>query len=231
MHPMKVRRTLAMTLLTLVVLVSSWSAQAAAEKPVSPATANFSKADRRLVDQAATAAEHATEVAIAGNPANTEAAVKSLQGELERLKPHLASMDFESATKSLELARSLLSQKDLNGSALALAEVYRTLQEAMNGTTGPIPLEVALLDYSGFKLEALVKTPAPDWHSVALAAEEANAFWQKLAPRVKSNSLKDSVATILSGLKEGVDKNNTSQVAFGARVLLTAVDLLEGQFR
>lgn len=208
---MKSSNSLAAVLLTTAMLAPAWSAQAAAEKPASHTTGKTNETGRRLAEQAATSAEHATEEAIGGNAAKTETVLKTLQGELPRLKSHLAPADFESATKNLGLAQSLLSQKDLNGAALASAEIYRTLQQAMIGTAGPVPLEVALLDYSGFKLEALSKTPAPDWHSVALAAEEAQSFWQKLAPRVKSKALRNTVATILAGLKEGVERNNASQ--------------------
>lgn len=232
---MKSSKTLAAVLLAAASIAPAWSAQAATSKPPShsagkAATDKTSEVFRRLTDQAATSAEHATEELIAGSADKAEATLKTLHGELEGLKQQLAPTDFESALKNLGLAQSLFGQKDLNGAALASAEIYRTLQQAMSRMAGPVPLEVALLDYSGFKLEALAKTSAPDWHSVALAAEEAQSFWQKLASHVKSKSLSSTMSTVLSGIKEGVDRNNASQVAFGARVLLDTVDLLEEQF-
>lgn len=220
--------------LTLLLVTSvSASAQTSTPPPTGTPSAQRTATTtaQSLIDRAATSAETATEVAIAGDSAKAALAITKLKEEVVGLKTDLPPEVNVAVSTEIGKAEANLSKNDLTGSALATAEVYRSLQQSINVKLRTIPLEVALLDYSGFKLQALSQAAATDWSAISAASEEAQTFWAKLAPTVKSKELKDMMMTIESGFKEGVKQKNAMLVSFGSKVLLNAVDLLEGQFK
>ncbi len=109
-------------------------------------------------------------------------------------------------------------------------ELYRLLQEAMNPQTRVTPVQVSLLDYSGFKLLALTRAKAVEWRRVDAAANEAGAFWKQVQGRAGSTALRNLVDAIMTGLGESSAAREPAFTAFAAKMLLESVDLLEGQF-
>ncbi len=63
----------------------------------------------------------------------------------------------------MKRADDALKAADFTSVALAGAETYRALQESVDAKARQIPLEVSLLDYSGFKIEALSRATSVDW--------------------------------------------------------------------
>lgn len=202
-------------------------AQTVAPAPVAvaPAPANERQ---KLLDGAATLAEHMTEFSIAGDKPKMQETMMSLDAELQKLKsiPNVAGAQ----SRMLDLRRAV-ERRDNTRAALSAIEIYRYLQEAMDPAARPAPIEIALFDYSGFKLSALALAARPDWKLIAAANTEAAEFWKRLEPRIKEKALKNLVITIQNGLAEGLKRRDSKLVGFAARALLDTVDLLEGQFK
>lgn len=115
--------------------------------------------------------------------------------------------------------------------ALASVEIYRVLQEAIAPGDRMTPLEVSLLDYSGFKIKTLAVTRVTDWSAIDAAITEMGGFWQKVAPSIKDKGLRNLMISITDGLADAASRKNTAYLSFGAQMLLDSVDLVEGQLK
>jgi len=91
------------------------------------------------------------------------------------------------------------------------------------------PLEVALMDYSGYKLSILAAGPAPDWATIVATAEESDRSWLALAKKLPDTSLWNLVSAIQEGLRTAVE--HISSLKFAARMQLQVVDVLEQFFK
>ena len=178
---------------------------------------------------AASAAEDMVDFALAGERARVETKLNELRSQLPQLQQALgekAATEIERRTGEIE---SALGRDQLVEAALLANETFRTIVEA-RGPVGGVPLEVSLLDYSGFRLKALASAGQPDWSAVAGAAQESGGWWQQLIGRIQDKGLRDLMNTLQEGLSQAVTEKNAAQLAFAAQMQLDAVDLLEKAF-
>lgn len=196
--------------------------------PAAKSTQSLNADLPRLLDQAATDAEHFAETAIARDDKQASTHLVLLKGKLQMLRPQLAPGTATAIDIQVRRADHALNSADFKSAALAGAETYRILQDSIDIKVRQVPLEVSLLDYSGFKIEALSRATIVDWPQVQSAQSEALGFWLRLEPKVASKGLKSTMATIFDGLSIGIEHRAHRQVTFVARMLLDSVDLLEG---
>src|SRR5262245_18173247 len=97
----------------------------------------------------------------------------------------------------------------------------------MDAAARTAPLEVAMLDYAGFKLSLLAAAKNTDWLRITGAAKESGEFWSALAKAVSDKSIRNLVAAIQAGLESAVARNDINGVKFAAKVQLEAFDVLE----
>jgi len=198
---------------------------AAASSKVGPGT----RLDQ-ILESVASLNEDLVEFALAGKADKVADRLKEIEAAMPKLKPPLGEAAFGRVEAQVRDVQAAVGRQDLNAAALSSIEVYRLLQEAVDQKARPVPLDVALLDYSGFKLSALAAAPQPNWTAVNDAAAEADRFWKRLEPRVHDGSLRALVSHIGQGLTDGAARKDSGQVAFAAKMLLDSVDLLETDF-
>jgi hypothetical protein len=109
-------------------------------------------------------------------------------------------------------------------------EIYRLLQEAIDPKTRVVPVQVALLDYAGFKILSLTKGNAVQWADVNATVKEAASFWKQVEPRIGSVALRTMMGSIMTGLGDASATKDPAYAGFAAKMLLDSVDLVEGQF-
>jgi hypothetical protein len=101
----------------------------------------------------------------------------------------------------------------------------------MDAARRPSPIEVAMMDYAGFKLSILAAVPAPDWATIAATAKESDGSWSALGKKVSDASIRNLVGAIQDGLKAAVERKDINGVRFAAKMQLEVVDVLEQYFK
>lgn len=143
-----------------------------------------------------------------------------------------ASLPARGAAKlDQQLAAIAGGQKahDRLGTALAAVEGYRTLVEAQDPANARPPIPVSLLDYAGFRYDALAHAPTVDWQKMAYSAGFARQQWATLKPAIKSAATVGVVDSALEAMDEAVKRKDVAFAQKAAATELALVDLLEEQ--
>ena len=119
---------------------------------------------------------------------------------------------------------------DRRAMAIQSVEAYRLLQESIDHSGQPVPVEVPLLDYAGFKLNALLLSTRPDWRLVAKTAQEASTWWTAIRPQITDKSLRAAMDHTVDGIKHAAARKDPQLLRFAAKMDLILVDGLETFF-
>ena len=115
-----------------------------------------------------------------------------------------------------------------NAVALDAVEAYRTLVSAVDRKAMPVPVEVSLLDYVGFRLNALLGDgKSPNWRAISRTINEAHGFWRAIKPKVKDSMLADAMDRSLKALDAANMQRNPQLLVYAADMDLILVDGLE----
>lgn len=109
-------------------------------------------------------------------------------------------------------------------------EAYGILVQALQPRTMKVPVEVARLDYAGFKLKVLMHGGPKDWSMATAVSRNASADWSAIKARVTDQGLKDAMDVAIDGMRQATASGNAGMAGFAADVDLALVDLLEGHF-
>jgi len=142
----------------------------------------------------------------------------------------LASM-FRVSRQAALRELTAMAGKDLPAIALASVEAYRLIEGATDPAQRPAPIELAMLDYSGFKLSILAAGPTADWAAIGATAKDSDSNWSALAKNVRDSGIHDLAAAIQDGLRSAVARKDIEGVKFAAKLQLGIVDVLEGYFK
>ena len=126
--------------------------------------------------------------------------------------------------------RSAWQKGDRATTALQSIEAYRLLQEAIDHRGQPVPVEVALLDYAGFKLDALLLSTHPDWAQVASTARHAATWWTAIGPKLTDPALRAAMDHTIDGIRNAAARKDRALLSFAAKMDLILVDGLESFF-
>lgn len=174
--------------------------------------------------------EGLTETALDGDIAKIAKAFKEAKKEQSATRALLA---LEAAarfdTLFAELA-AVLGKKDYVAVALQAAELYKLLVAACDPAALAVPMEVNLLDYAGFRTNALLKAAAPDWPALAATASEAGGYWTKIRSRVTDKELQAAMDKAQDGLTRAAANRDVTLSSTSAQSDLDLVDKLEGYF-
>lgn len=119
---------------------------------------------------------------------------------------------------------------DRSALAVQSIEAYRLLQEAVPRGPRAIPVQVAQLDYVGFKLNALLASSSTDWTRIADTIREAQTWWTAIELHTLDATLKEAMNRTLLGTKEATDQKDAKVMHFAADMELILVDGLEAFF-
>lgn len=231
---MQPSKTLHATMLGIGVAAALGAASPSfAQGSTAPTTSNAggsAAARDQLLDSTASLNENLVEFALAGKADKVAESLRDIEAAMPKLESSLGAAVYAAVASQLGAVKAAVARHDLDAAALSSIEIYRLLQEAIDQKTRAAPLDVALLDYSGFKLSALAAAPQPNWTTMNDAVVEEDRFWKRLEPSVHDASLQALVSHIGQGLADGVARKDSAEIAFAAEMLLDSVDLLEGQF-
>ena len=157
--------------------------------------------------------------------------VAAMRKVLPILRPLLNDSTFETLGRQITDMEQASSKNDVLGTALVAVEAYRTIENAMDAVGRSSPIEVAMMDYSGFKLSILSAAHATDWPTVAATAKESDKFWSALTKNVQDTSIRSLVGAIQDGLRGAVERKDIHGVKFAAKMQLEVVDVLEQYFK
>ena len=156
--------------------------------------------------------------------------VAAMRKALPVLRSFLNDSIFETLGRQVMDMEKPSSKGDILGTALLAVEAYRTLENAMDVARRSSPIEVAMMDYSGFKLSILAAAQTTDWPTIAVTATEADSFWSALGKKIKDTSIRNLVGAIQDGLRSAVERKDIHGINFGAKMQLEVVDVLEQYF-
>lgn len=223
---------------TMTVRLARWSGMAlfislaACQQAPQPrqAAVNDSSAAARPRNGAVKAAiepfEMITEQAFSASPAELRTMIARAQTSYRAAKPALTSeqrMAADAQLKSLTAAEGNASRM---ATALASNELFRQLLEAQQRPQDPAVI-AGLLDYAGFRYQALVQADQVDWQELLRTAMFARGEWRRLSPLIDDPALRDRFGASVDALAKGAVVRDRASALKAATSELELVDLLE----
>jgi hypothetical protein len=179
---------------------------------------------------AASPFEDLTEFALAADTRGMQQALKAY-GEQAAAVNKVLSAPARQEMAALLVAIGRAESKGAHQEvALNSVEAYRLLVESLDPNGLVVPIQVAKLDYVGFRLKVLLAASPAEWPAIQTASEAAGRYWRELEPRVADKGLRDAVKTVIAGLQQAASNKNAEMAAFAAQMDLALVDLLEEYF-
>jgi hypothetical protein len=117
--------------------------------------------------------------------------------------------------------------QDRPGLALAAVEVYRNLVSAQNPAEAQVPIPISLLDYAGFRYDALAQAPNVDWAAMEQMARFAQEQWRAIEPQIGSPALRGVATPAIAAMAAAARERNLPFARNAAATELALVDLLE----
>ena len=197
-----------------------------ADAHASPTTPAPSPARRTALVAAAERFENLTEAAFSTDPAETakRIALATAAGAAVRsgMSPdHGAGLD--AALGKIGLASRTKNAVDLS---LASNEAYRAVLSEAGGEP-TIPLDIGLLDYTGFRIVADARDPKPRWDDVREALGYAHQRWNAVKPRIRDAKARDDFDKALVWVQEALAAKDAKSLERAANHELDLVDILE----
>jgi hypothetical protein len=190
------------------------------------------EADRNaMLTDAASINEDLIGFALDGKADKVAEQVAAMRKALPTLRQFVNVAVFEALGRQVAGMEQASSKNDALGTALVAVEAYRVIENAMDTDSRPSPIEVAMLDYSGFKLSVLAAMQDTDWTTIAATASGSDDSWSVLTTTVKDASIRNLVSAIQDGLRGAVDRKDIHGVKFAAKMQLEVVDVLERHFQ
>lgn len=159
------------------------------------------------------------------------AAFKKTMSDINALDARLAKALPPERKQALDALVTEIQSAWATGDRSALGvkaiETYKVLQEAVPRGPKTVPLQVAQLDYAGFKVNALLSSKSMNWAQVSGTVREASTWWSAIEPRASDATLKEAMDRTLLAMKEAADQKDPKVMHFAADMELILVDGLE----
>jgi len=147
--------------------------------------------------------------------------------ELEEVVDAATSAEFNKLTKAIYDARK---SKNFGLIALNATDAYKLLVDKLDEKKLEVPKEVAVLDYVGFKIHALLFQKNIDWELVRKAVHQGYNQWAMLKNKVSDKALRDTMDSTISGMVIASQIKHPDMMRFAAQIDLDLVDMLEDYF-
>ena len=193
-----------------------------------PAAASAASKDKTLL-AAAEPFENLTEMAFASRWSKIDHTISEARRLASGARGSLPQDAVGSMDAHLAAMTSARQKKDRADLALSSIEVYRVLVSSVSAGTR-IPTQVSLLDYSGFRYDADLKSSPIRWDDMNKVVAFAHQQWVVIAPRVRDASLAKRFTESVDGMDRAAQHNNASLAASSARSESDLVDELENYF-
>lgn len=122
--------------------------------------------------------------------------------------------------------RAAMNRADL---AIASIEAYRLFVSASPGSD-PIPRQVSLLDYAGFRFSADLKAGPTRWDDAATALDYADSQWSQISGRVTDTAVRNRFSSALIEMRTALAAHDLAGAKQAGLRELDLVDELETWF-
>ena len=184
-----------------------------------------SEHDRKTILAAAERFENLTEAAFNGAKPTTDALALAHR-DVRIARPLLNSSESAALDRQLQVVDAAAAAGVAADISLASVEVYRTLITAAGGE-GKIPVQVGLLDYSGFRFWADAKAAPPHWADMVQVHDFAVAQWQLVEPRIHDPQVTKKFTAALDAMADAVAKKDAAAAMRAGTSEMDLVDELE----
>lgn len=217
--------------LALAMGSSAWATSVAAPSgPDQNATAPASPSSKdKILLAAAEPFENLTEMAFSSNWPKIDHTIneaKRLAAGAQAFLPQDAVAAMDAHLTAMTAARQKKNRADM---ALSSIEVYRVLVSSVSAGT-KIPVQVSLLDYSGFRYDADLKSSPIRWDDMSEVMTFAHQQWAVISPRLKGAPVAKRFEKSLDGMDTAVRQKDKSLAASSERSESDLVDELENYF-
>ncbi len=178
---------------------------------------------------AAEAFEALAEKAFTASPADLKRAIKIADDATLALGKSVPDSLAESLQNRLAEIREAGNSEHRPDLALAAIEAFREIV----GTTSILsnqPVEVGLLDYAGFRINADAQAQPPRWQDMNEAMSFARARWAMISQFPALSKLRDPFDTVLKKLQAAIATHDVNRTRAAAKTELDMVDELEAAF-
>lgn len=181
------------------------------------------------IDAATSANEEFVEIALTKDINATRTALAAIRRTYAQVK---LTLPAETVTQIDELIRTIISEtatRDFPSAAEAATQVYRNLIVAFRLRL-PTTLNVAMLDFTGFRLLALAAMQPVPWPATEATIRISGvntASIQKRLEVLQEPGLSKLAGNIQTGLEGAAAARQTAWLASVAQIQLDSVDLLE----
>lgn len=196
-------------------------------KDIVPKTSGASDKVRLLA--AAEPFEGLTEIAFNPHKTKVDAAIAKAQTAaalVRSLLPANVQKILDTRMTEIQSAHAARHPADL---ALSAVEIYRLLVTQGAGAS-PVPKEVSLLDYAGFRFTADLKATPPRWADMSAAAEFAKKNWAVVKPQINSPATAAKFQAAIDNMAASAGIKNVDRGRASAKAELDLVDVLEQTF-
>lgn len=222
------------SLLAVVAMATSLAACGQSNSPSTRLDSSARVADvasrRECLVAGAEALEALTEHAAAAPIASLEAETIGAAERASACQQNLPDGPAAELERIIQRIGEFRVDHDRTALALSAVEGYRILVSAQVRSASDIPLEVALLDYAGFRYQASVRADTPLWSEARLALDFADARWRTVSGRISDTSLKYSFVADLAAMRHALDASDAAAAQSAAAIELDSVDTLEQYF-
>lgn len=194
--------------------------------PVKAAT----QAQKDIMEAAASACEDMVDVVAADGMAAAQPKLVDLKVALKKAHGFLKADVAAQLDLRAEAMAALAKGPSKTALSLAAIETFKDIVNVSDWHNAKIPKDVAMLDYTGFKLSILASDANPDWAAAAKTAEEAHVVWDRLVPKFKDEDLVDLAHVLDAGALDAVKRHDAAGVLFASKLQLVSIDLVETSF-
>jgi hypothetical protein len=206
------------------------SEAAAGHAPASrPPAANAESPGNAILRNSAEPFEALTEQAFTASWPEVDGLIadaRSASARARGILPGAAATILDARLAAIAAARQA---QDRPGLALAAVETYRHLIQAQDAATAQVPIAVSLLDYTGFRYDALAQAPRVDWAAMEQSARFAGAQWRALEPTIASPALRGVMPQSIDAMSAAIRQRDLPFARSAVATELALVDLLEEQ--
>jgi len=170
-----------------------------------------------------------TETAFDPSAAKVSKTIADAQAAAPAVRPLLpasAQSSFDRNMADIKSAGAAANAADLAQSSI---ENYRTLVTQGAGGS-PVPAEVSLLDYAGFRYAADLKATPIRWSDMTAAVDFAKQNWAIVKPQIKDSTTASKFQATIDNMAAAAAAKNVDLAKASGGAELDLVDLLEKSF-
>jgi hypothetical protein len=201
------------------------SAHAATERPAG----SHARPTCALLDRATSANEDFAEAALTRDRTAVADAQHAIHTTFHQIRPSLGPDAAARARRLIAVVDRATAAGRLPRAAEAAIGVYRVLIDDLS-TRLPTTLDVATLDYTGYKIQTQAAAGHRNWvrigRTVTLAATETATVLQRL-PLPDNKALVDLAAHSQDGIEAALEAKDAEWITAAAQIQLDTVDFLE----